>query len=159
MKLNLITKVNISVSVVDFLVALHQNKQLCGLQGLIPAQKFLKRMQLESKGNNLQIFTKIPSFVWLIDYEQHLDTFLDYTALAGLALSAFVIIVGGANWFIMLALWSLYHSIVNVGSTWYVKLLKHIFIKKKTEEEFSDKRFVITCMIICIFENEKRGDY
>nr|XP_022337008.1 lipase maturation factor 1-like [Crassostrea virginica] len=104
---------------VAFLVALHQNKQLCGLQGLIPAQKFLKRMQLESKGNNLQIFTKIPSFVWLIDYEQHLDTFLDYTALAGLALSALVIIVGGANWFIMLALWSLYHSIVNVGSTWY----------------------------------------
>lgn len=31
--------------------------------------------------------------------------------------------------------------------------------KKDSEEEFSDKRFVITCMIICIFENEKRGDY
>lgn len=101
-----------------FLVALHQNKELCGQYGLIPAQKFLKRIQTESKGSTLELFTRIPSLVWLIDYENSLDRFLDYTAWAGLALSLFVIVVGGANWFIMLALWTLYHSIVNVGSTW-----------------------------------------
>ncbi|XP_052703291.1 lipase maturation factor 1-like [Crassostrea angulata] len=104
---------------VAFLVALHQNKELCGQHGLIPAQKFLKRIQTESKGSTLELFTRIPSLVWLIDYENSLDRFLDYTAWAGLALSLFVIVVGGANWFIMLALWTLYHSIVNVGSTWY----------------------------------------
>ncbi|XP_061180484.1 lipase maturation factor 1-like [Saccostrea echinata] len=104
---------------VAFLVALHQNKELCGQQGLIPAQKFLKRIQQETKGINMQTFTRIPSLVWLIDYEENLDEFLDYTAYAGLALSLFVIIVGGANWFIMVGLWVLYHSIVNLGSTWY----------------------------------------
>lgn len=108
----------ISISVVAFLVALHQNKELCGQYGLIPAQKFLKRIQTESKGSSLELFTRIPSLVWLINYENSLDRFLDYAAWAGIALSLFVIIAGGANWFIMLALWTLYHSIVNVGSTW-----------------------------------------
>ncbi|XP_062611448.1 lipase maturation factor 1-like [Saccostrea cucullata] len=104
---------------VAFLVALHQNKELCGQQGLIPAHKFLKRIQQETKGINMETFTRIPSLVWLIDYEENLDKFLDYTAYAGLALSLFVIVVGGANWFIMIGLWVLYHSIVNLGSTWY----------------------------------------
>ncbi|KAK3095743.1 hypothetical protein FSP39_018435 [Pinctada imbricata] len=104
---------------VAFLVALHQNKELCGSNGLIPAQKFLKNIEQRTGGKNINTFTQIPSLVWFIDYEKDLDTFLDMTAYGGLILSSFLIIFGGANWFIMLTLWVLYHSIVNVGSTWY----------------------------------------
>jgi hypothetical protein len=112
----MVSKFNFSV--IAFLVAFHQNKQLCGHQGLIPAHKFLKRIHQDTKGITMETFTRIPSLIWFIDYEKNLDKFLDYTAYVGLALSMFVIVVGGANWFIMLNLWALYHSIVNVGSTW-----------------------------------------
>ncbi|XP_048745410.2 lipase maturation factor 1-like [Ostrea edulis] len=104
---------------VAFLVAFHQNKELCGRHGLIPAQKFLKRIHQETKGVNMETFTRVPSLIWLIDYKKNLDKFLDYTAYVGLALSVVVVVVGSANCFIMLSLWALYHSIVNVGSTWY----------------------------------------
>lgn len=66
----------------------------------------------------METFTRVPSLIWLIDYEKNLDKFLDYTAYVGLALSVVVVVVGSANCFIMLSLWALYHSIVNVGSTW-----------------------------------------
>ena len=37
----------------------------------------------------------------------------------GLFLAMFVLVMGSANFFIMTLLWLLYHSIVNIGQTWY----------------------------------------
>ncbi|KAL4231529.1 Lipase maturation factor 1 [Mactra antiquata] len=104
---------------VAFLVALHQNKQLLGSKGLLPANLYLNNVKKQSGGINLSTFTSVPSLIWLFDYEQNLDDILDYLAYGGLTLSTFLIINGGANWFIMFALWILYHSIVNIGQRWY----------------------------------------
>ncbi|XP_060072968.1 lipase maturation factor 1-like [Ylistrum balloti] len=104
---------------VAFFVALNQNKQLLGKKGLIPATNFLKKVEAASGGINLNSFSYVPSVVWLVDYHSNLDSFLDYIAYLGIGLSLFLIINGGANWFIMLSLWILYHSIVNIGTTWY----------------------------------------
>ncbi|XP_069140641.1 lipase maturation factor 1-like [Argopecten irradians] len=104
---------------VAFVVALNQNKQLIGKNGLIPAANFLTKVEAASGGINLNSFSYVPSVVWLVDYTENLDTFLDCVAYLGIALSLFLIVNGGANWFIMLSLWLLYHSIVNIGTTWY----------------------------------------
>ena len=101
-----------------FLVALHQNKQLLGLDGLLPAQRYLNSIKRGTNGIKFETFTSVPTIVWFFDYEKHLDELLDYIAYAGLALASFVIINGGANWFIMLVLWILYHSLVNIGDRW-----------------------------------------
>lgn len=106
------------LSVVAFLVALHQNKQLLGLNGLLPAQRYLNSIKSSTSGIKFETFTSVPTIIWLFDYEKYLDDLLDYIAFAGLGLAVFVIINGGANWFIMLALWILYHSIVNIGDRW-----------------------------------------
>ena len=111
--------ISVNFVVVAFLVALHQNKELFGKNGLLPAQRYLNGVKEQSGGITLAAWTSVPSIVWLFDYEEHLDKVLDYIAGAGLALSSFLIINGGANWFIMLTLWILYHSIVNIGQTWY----------------------------------------
>ncbi|OWF49534.1 Lipase maturation factor 1 [Mizuhopecten yessoensis] len=106
-------------TMIPFLVALNQNKQLIGKNGLIPAANFLKKVEAASGGINLNSFSYVPSVVWLVDYHSNLDSFLDYVAYLGMILSMILIINGGANWFIMLSLWILYHSLVNVGTTWY----------------------------------------
>lgn len=104
---------------VAFLVALHQNKQLIGKDGLLPANMFLNKVKKSTGGVNMETYSWIPSLVWFIDYDKDLNWFLDTCAYSGLALSSVLIIHGGANWFIMVSLWILYHSIVNIGSTWY----------------------------------------
>ncbi|XP_052770478.1 lipase maturation factor 1-like [Mya arenaria] len=104
---------------VAFLVALHQNKPLLGLQGLLPAQHFLDNIKSRTAVNHWDTYTAVPSLVWLIDYHEHLDDFLDYVAYAGIGLSVFLMVNGGANWLIMFTLWVLYHSLVNVGQRWY----------------------------------------
>ncbi|XP_063434753.1 lipase maturation factor 1-like [Mytilus trossulus] len=104
---------------VAFLVALHQNKELIGNKGLLPANNFLNKVKNSTGGINLDTYTWIPSLVWMIDFDTDLDWFLDVVAYVGLVLSSIVILNGGANWLIMVTLWILYHSIVNIGSTWY----------------------------------------
>jgi len=59
-----------------------------------------------------------PSVLWFFDYENHIDELLDRLAYVGLALSAAVFILGSANIPVMLAIWVIYHSIVNVGQRW-----------------------------------------
>ena len=104
--------------VVAFLVAVHQNKQLLGSKGLLPASNFLNKVKKSTGGITMETYSWIPSLVWLIDYDKDLDWFLDTCAYSGLVLSAILVINGGANWIIMISLWILYHSIVNIGSTW-----------------------------------------
>jgi hypothetical protein len=110
-------------AVVAFLVAQHQNKQLIGSYGILPASSFLDDVRRRTGGREGTIkwstFLQVPSLLWLFDYGEVLDELLDYIAYAGLGLSTFLIINGGANWFIMFALWALYHSLVNVGQRWY----------------------------------------
>ena len=109
----------LSVAVVAFLVAYHQNKQLIGPNGLLPANQFLKEVK-ERTGGKLtwNTFSRVPSLIWLFDYNNNLPTLLDRIALAGMGLAGFVVLWGGANWFLMLSLWALYHSLVNVGQRW-----------------------------------------
>ena len=76
-------------------------------------------MKKQTGGIHFDLFTSVPSIVWLFNYEEYLDDILDYIAYGGLGISAFVIFWGGANWFIMLTLWILYHSLVNIGQRWY----------------------------------------
>lgn len=47
-----------------------------------------------------------------------LDRWLDVTATTGLVLSIAVTLLGAANVPVMLSLWVLYHTLVNVGQHW-----------------------------------------
>ncbi|XP_067657065.1 lipase maturation factor 1-like [Haliotis asinina] len=102
-----------------FLVALNQNKQLIGRNGLLPANQYLNEIKKKTGGINWEAFNTCPSIFWLFSYNTHLDEILDYLVYTGLTLSLFLVIQGAANWFIMLALWVIYHSIANVGQKWY----------------------------------------
>lgn len=104
---------------VAFLVAFDQNKQLIGPNGLLPANKFLKDVLERTEGLNFDTFNYVPSILWLFDYKSNLPMLLDTIAMAGMALSGFLIVFGAANWIIMLTLWALYHSLANVGQRWY----------------------------------------
>ena len=77
---------------------------------------------------------RVPTLLWFLNYEEVLDELLDYIAYLGLGLSAYLIIYGAANWFIMFALWALYHSLANVGQRWYGfgKLLAFNLIYKES---------------------------
>lgn len=77
-------KTTYEIAVVAFLVALHQNKQLLGLQGLLPAQSHLDRWKNQAAWDKV---SHVPSLIWLVDYNKYLDDFLDYVAYAGLGLS------------------------------------------------------------------------
>jgi len=104
---------------VAFLVALDQNKQLLGRNGLLPTDKYIARIKNHYKtSNSFQLFSNVPTLLLFID-EQNIDTWLDMIGYCGLILSAIVLIGGAANVFIMTALWLLYHSIVNIGQRWY----------------------------------------
>ena len=109
----------LSVPVVAFLVAYHQNKQLIGPNGLLPADQFLREVKKSTGGRlSWSTFSRVPSLLWLFDYNNNLPALLDRIALLGMGLAGFLVIYGAANWFIMLSLWMLYHSLVNVGQRW-----------------------------------------
>ncbi|KAK7110005.1 lipase maturation factor 1-like [Littorina saxatilis] len=108
------------IYLVAFLVAYNQNKQLIGPNGLLPANLFLRDVKERTGGKvTSQTVSYVPSVLWLFDYQHNLAALLDRVALMGMGLAGFVMVYGAANWFIMLTLWSLYHSLVNVGQTWY----------------------------------------
>lgn len=95
-----------------FLAAINQVIPLIGANGLLPAGAFLYRI-----GNALGStagFLRVPSLFWLA----HSDTVLLTTACIGLILSCLVA-VGFANALLLLVLWFLYMSFVNVGQDWY----------------------------------------
>ena len=77
---------------------------------------------MEYDYNKLQkpIFTfqKVPTLLWLVDYKHDIDTELYSIATIGLGLSSFVCLFGMANIPLMLLIWILYHSLVNIGQRW-----------------------------------------
>lgn len=48
-------------------------------------------------------------------YPSQVDLWLDTIALSGVAVAAIILVSGAANFFLMLTLWVLYHSLVAVG--------------------------------------------
>ncbi|XP_073492526.1 lipase maturation factor 1 isoform X2 [Aquarana catesbeiana] len=104
---------------VAFLVAFHQNKQLIGEKGLLPCKLHLGNIKEYFGGKiGVEAFSYAPTVLWLLDWT-HMDTHLDNIALAGLGISAFIILTGCANMILMTTLWILYHSLVAVGQGWY----------------------------------------
>lgn len=94
---------------IAFLCAEQQLIPLIGHHGLLPADDFLHRL-----GSNGRGFFDLPSVFWF----GVSDDALTLVSWLGLILSA-VVMCGYANSLIMLALWGLYMSIVNVGQLWY----------------------------------------
>uniref|UniRef100_A0A8C2H0F0 Lipase maturation factor n=1 Tax=Cyprinus carpio TaxID=7962 RepID=A0A8C2H0F0_CYPCA len=104
---------------VAFTVAYNQNKQLIGEKGLMPCKDYLRSVKRYVGGKiGFAALAYTPSVLWFMDWNE-MDANLDGIALAGMALSGFVLIMGSANMIIMGVLWILYHSIVNVGQLWY----------------------------------------
>ncbi|XP_041062640.1 lipase maturation factor 1 isoform X1 [Carcharodon carcharias] len=104
---------------VAFSVAYHQNRQLLGEKGLLPGKLYLQKIQHYAGGRvGLEAFSYAPTILWLLDWSD-MDAHLDNIALLGMGLSLFVLLAGCANMIIMLLLWILYHSLVNLGQIWY----------------------------------------
>ncbi|XP_004557567.3 lipase maturation factor 1 isoform X1 [Maylandia zebra] len=104
---------------VAFSVAYNQNKQLIGEHGLMPCKSYLRSVKRYVGGKiGMAAMAYTPSVLWFFDWSD-MDANLDGIALLGMALSGFVLVMGMANMVIMLTLWVLYHSLVNVGQLWY----------------------------------------
>ncbi|KAL7857240.1 hypothetical protein SRHO_G00161390 [Serrasalmus rhombeus] len=104
---------------VAFAVAYNQNRALIGQRGLMPCREYLRSVKRYVGGKiGGAALAYTPSVLWSMQWED-MDANLDNIALAGLALSGFVLLSGRANMVIMAALWTLYHSIVSVGQLWY----------------------------------------
>ncbi len=115
--------------VVAFLVALNQNKQLLGQNGLLPVPLYLSRLRqhfgltLNSTDTpSLAAFNAAPTLLWWVP-EESTDIALDAIALVGLGLSCLLVLLGSGNAVVFAALWALYHSLVNVGQRWWVDVL------------------------------------
>ncbi len=98
---------------IAFLAAVNQLTPLIGHDGLLPAERYLHRLT-EHFGSRTEGFFELPSLFWF----GISDDALRAVAWTGLALSILVVL-GYANALLMLALWFLYTSIVNVGQLWY----------------------------------------
>ncbi|KAM7371169.1 hypothetical protein PAMP_010660 [Pampus punctatissimus] len=104
---------------VAFSVAYNQNKQLIGERGLMPCKDYLNSVKRYVGGKiGTAALAYTPSILWFLNWND-MDANLDAIALLGMALSGFVLVTGMANMVIMVALWVLYHSLVNVGQLWY----------------------------------------
>ncbi|KAF3704738.1 Lipase maturation factor 1 Transmembrane protein 112 [Channa argus] len=104
---------------VAFSVAYNQNKQLIGEHGLMPCKSYLNSVKRYVGGKiGLAALAYTPSILWFLDWSD-MNANLDGIALVGMALSGFVLVTGMANMVIMVMLWVLYHSLVNVGQLWY----------------------------------------
>ena len=109
-------------TVVAFLVALNQNKELLGNNGLLPIPLYLKRVrqyvQHQHKFSSAFLLLQAaPTVLWWVE-EENIDTALDCIAYAGMGLSAILVILGAGNAVIFSLLWILYHSLSNVGQRW-----------------------------------------
>ena len=106
-----------------FLVALLQNTALIGHQGLLPADAYLNSVAQRAGSRLSDRLLQAPTLFWFFDYTRgQIDVLLYWTAFIGLMLSAVVMVRGAANIPIMLLIWALYHSIVNVGQRWFVAI-------------------------------------
>lgn len=96
-----------------FLAAARQLVPLIGHDGLLPADSFLK-FAADKFGSSGSGFFELPSLFWMNCSDGALLT----VSWVGVALSV-VVMAGYANALMMVALWVLYSSIVNVGQLWY----------------------------------------
>jgi len=101
------------VYLVAFLVLANQVLPLIGRDGLLPAHDYLERLR-QHFGSRSAAVLQIPSLFWL----GISDRALLVAAWIGVGLAA-VVIAGLANVPLMLLLWALYMSFVNVGQDWY----------------------------------------
>ena len=98
---------------VGFLILVNQGLPLIGENGLLPAKNFLDILGLRYE-TTFSAFLKIPTLFWF-----HLsESMLVICAWIGVMLS-FLVLIGFANAPILLVLWFLYMSFVNIGQTWY----------------------------------------
>jgi lipase maturation factor len=102
-----------AIYAVAFLVAINQILPLIGANGLLPAGAFLNRVA-DTAGSHGSGFLLLPSIFWFA----HSDTFLLSAAWVGFVLSCLVL-AGFANALMMVILWILYLSFVNIGQDWY----------------------------------------
>jgi hypothetical protein len=108
---------------VAFFVAWMQNEYLIGENGLTPAIPFVERVKksvhMTPEGSQLAIAKNIMKLPTIFQYLSPSDKHLNLTSVCGMFLSLLVLILGSSNMLIMLILWVLYTSIVNIGQTWY----------------------------------------
>ncbi|MBN8855255.1 MAG: membrane protein [Sphingobacteriales bacterium 50-39] len=100
------------VYAVAFLVTIRQVIPLIGADGLLPVDTYLQRIS-DALGPTTG-FIRLPSLFWI----GHSDATLLVAAWIGVILSC-VVIAGYANAIMLLVLWFLYMSFVNVGQEWY----------------------------------------
>ena len=101
------------VYLIAFLVLANQVLPLIGRDGLLPAHDYLDRLR-QHFGSRSAAVLQIPSLFWL----GISDRALLVAAWIGVGLAA-VVVAGLANAPLMLLLWALYMSFVNVGQDWY----------------------------------------
>lgn len=101
-----------AVYAIAFLAAINQVLPLIGKNGLTPAGSFIQRITT-AIGPTTGFF-RLPSIFWF----NHSDPTLLIAAWIGFLLSLLVT-AGFANAIIMVSLWFLYMSFVNVGQEWY----------------------------------------
>ena len=89
---------------------------------------------------NTDLFLNVPTLLWFFNWSKNIDFLLNMFSLTGMLLilirifqykyqncvlhkgmviSLTIIIMGSSNSILMIILWLLYHSIVNVGQTFY----------------------------------------
>ncbi|HVU55713.1 MAG TPA: lipase maturation factor family protein [Puia sp.] len=100
------------VYAVAFCVTINQVIPLIGSNGLLPMGAYLQRIS-DALGPTTG-FIRLPSIFWM----GHSDATLLVAAWIGLILSCMVI-AGYANAILLIVLWFLYMSFVNVGQEWY----------------------------------------
>eukprot|EP01138_Halocafeteria_seosinensis_P009124 gb/GECG01009325.1/.p1 GENE.gb/GECG01009325.1/~~gb/GECG01009325.1/.p1 ORF type:complete len:713 (+),score=56.18 gb/GECG01009325.1/:1-2139(+) len=104
---------------VAFLVALLQNDSLIGSRGLTPACHYLRTLEQSTGLVHADAFTKFYSAPTVLWFTGCSDQTLRAIPAAGLIISSLILFNGSANFFCMLALWVLYHSVNTVGQRWY----------------------------------------
>jgi hypothetical protein len=96
-----------------FLAAAKQLVPLVGRHGMMPTDLYLDALR-DHFGSSFAGFLQIPSVFWISSSDQSLQV----VSWIGVAISL-VVLLGYANGIMLIALWILYSSIVNVGQLWY----------------------------------------
>ncbi|XP_019858081.1 PREDICTED: lipase maturation factor 1-like [Amphimedon queenslandica] len=104
---------------VAFLIALYQNKQLLGRNGLLPIHLYLQNIQKNiGSESSWKLMSFVPTLFWWVP-EEYIDISLDSMATVGLVVSGTMVFLGAGNVIMFFILWGLYQSLSNVGQRWY----------------------------------------
>ena len=127
-KVLLLTSVLYLFLVVAFLIALYQNKQLLGRNGLLPIHLYLQNIR-ENIGSDSswKLMSLVPTLFWWVP-EEYIDISLDSVATVGLVVSGTMVFLGAGNVILFFILWGLYQSLSNVGQRWLVVYHNHLLL-------------------------------